>query len=714
MIKVQDYFNGNEITLYKYKITNLKNNQYLDLSISETNSIELEYYGIIRGQIENSSPIIKEMPNGETTTLLEYIEDFNFTSNDTVYDPLNPQEKGFYLFSFKSPDEIEYDVDNFYYINNGSSVLYDTESYETGNNLFEINFSNVKQLKNFDSNRIIFKKYSDSTQNVNVVEIKIPNSMLISDISFIGTKNSIDGKKIKNFSAQPILENNLKQSNLPNIYFYPRIINPIKVEGDSVYWFDSFNNYLRFVFDFASWKLDKAIFKKRIKNFTSNYEIQAKLDDLSEKFFKTLERCYYVTNSIMTSFAGFSDSEKNTFRETIYNGNNIKEYTDWQFKVFLDEADSLGNEDILMCFKTFIMMCSGFFQSSYCLKGGFTEEHKMFLPFYVTSLNISERTFLSFNLNSNFYVREKEANNPSSEVLKLSPKEFLNRHNIFKFGTNTITLPFLPNQISEVDISNSPLDFNTSQSLNFNFLLWAPSDIPYLNDYVKYKNLENNNVVAKKVEYISANLDGMFAPEFQRKIFERHVAGNTPIEKWKPDPIYVAYDSWFGTAKDERNWYFIKHKEFAEELKIHPLKDFYDLEEPLENWKVKNVIVKLNNPVCKLDRGGHGSKAQIRCEYTQVQFIYKTIWNLKQTDVRIYSPNFLYSNQGEYLQNNDIEEKELTMKLLFDSDFNLEKINLKSIYADSIKIKTNKDDDFREYKLSSASNPLNTTTKIYI
>ncbi|CRH45889.1 Uncharacterised protein [Chlamydia trachomatis] len=54
------------------------------------------------------------------------------------------------------------------------------------------------------------------------------------------------------------------------------------------------------------------------------------------------------------------------------------------------------------------------------------------------------------------------------------------------------------------------------------------------------------------------------------------------------------------------------------------------------------------------------------------------------------------------------------MKLLFDSDFNLEKINLKSIYADSIKIKTNKDDDFREYKLSSASNPLNTTTKIYI
>ncbi|CRH45890.1 Uncharacterised protein [Chlamydia trachomatis] len=95
----------------------------------------------------------------------------------------------------------------------------------------------------------------------------------------------------------------------------------------------------------------------------------------------------------------------------------------------------------------------------------------MFLPFYVTSLNISERTFLSFNLNSNFYVREKEANNPSSEVLKLSPKEFLNRHNIFKFGTNTITLPFLPNQISEVDISNSPLDFNTSQSLNFNFLL---------------------------------------------------------------------------------------------------------------------------------------------------------------------------------------------------------------------------------------------------
>lgn len=110
--------------------------------------------------------------------------------------------------------------------------------------------------------------------------------MLISDISFIGTKNSIDGKKIKNFSAQPILENNLKQSNLPNIYFYPRIINPIKVEGDSVYWFDSFNNYLRFVFDFASWKLDKAIFKKRIKNFTSNYEIQAKLDDLSEKFLK--------------------------------------------------------------------------------------------------------------------------------------------------------------------------------------------------------------------------------------------------------------------------------------------------------------------------------------------------------------------------------------------------------------------------------------------
>lgn len=714
MIKVQDYFNGNEITLYKYKITNLKNNQYLDLSISETNSIELEYYGIIRGQIENSSPIIKEMPNGETTTLLEYIEDFNFTSNDTVYDPLNPQEKGFYLFSFKSPDEIDYDVDNFYYINNGSSVLYDTESYEAGNNLFEINFSNVKQLKNFDSNRIIFKKYSDSIQNVNVVEIKIPNSMLISDISFIGTKNSIDGKKIKNFSAQPILENNLKQSNLPNIYFYPRIINPIKVEGDSVYWFDSFNNYLRFVFDFGSWKLDKATFKKRIKNFTNNYEIQAKLDHLSEEFFKTLERCYYVTNSIMTSFAGFSDSEKNTFRETIYNGNNIKEYTDWQFKVFLDEADSLGNEDILMCFKTFIMMCSGFFQSSYCLKGGFTEEHKMFLPFYVTSLNISERTFLSFNLNSNFYVREKETNNPSSEVLKLSPKEFLNRHNIFKFGTNTITLPFLPNQISEVDISNSPLDFNTSQSLNFNFLLWAPSDVPYLNDYVKYKKLENNNVIASKTEYISAKLQGVFAPDFQRRTFPQNANGNTPFESWKPDSIYVAYDSWFSTTLNQRNWYWVLYNAFPIEIRKSPYYSFYDLKQPIENWNVKNVHVRLNKPVCRKVRGYHGSKAQIECEYTEVEFMYKVTWIKKDTDIRIYSPNFLYSNQGEYLQNNDTEEKELTMKLLFDSDFNLEKINLKSIYADSIKIKTNKDHEFREYKLSSSSNPLNTTTKIYI
>ncbi len=704
MLRISEYLNGNFIDLYKYKVTNLKQDRYLDLSLVETNSIELEYVGKISGNLENSSPILKEFPNGENSILLEYIEDFSFNSNDAPYDPLNEEETSFYLFSFKNPKIINYDKDNFYYINNGSSVIYDTENYGEDNNLFQTNFSNVKSLKNFDTNRIVFKQKNEINQTINNISIKMPKTILLSDLSFFGTKTFGD-EKINNYMTKAIITNNLDDSNLDNVYFYPKVLNPIKVENENAYWFDSFNNYLRFIFNFEDKYINLETFKSALKRYINNQDINEKIENITTIFFETIERCYYVTKTIMTSFTGFTEQQKNSFKETIYNGSNVKEYTDWQLKLFFDEAEKIGNDDILMCFKTFVLMMSSILQSSYCLKGGFTEEHKLFLPFYIVSFELNTRKLVGFYLESNFY---KKVDN------KIVPKDFINRHNIFQFGTNTITLPFLPNQIQEVDISNSPLDFNTAQSLNFNFLLWSPSKKDNLSSTLKTLDIEKpKTTINTKIIELDFDLRGgraTYQKWAEKKYPKKLPNGQYKPDDWKPQPITINSSEWFNSKYELEDFDKLVDTQFKKEILRQVNKT---LEETPTNWDLltrDKIKVMLHNPHCFKNPRSN----EIICEFRRVKFTISWDYKIKDENLKYYKPNFLYSNVSEYLDISSEIEKEIELNLTFEQNFNLEKILIKSIFADSIKLKTNRDTDFKEYKLSSASNKLNTTTKIYI
>ncbi|SYV90140.1 Uncharacterised protein, partial [Metamycoplasma alkalescens] len=159
MIKLSDYVNSSgEVKLYRYKVVNLKFKEYLKFNTKTNDLIILEEDGFFSGFLNQSTFNLNEKVEDDRV-LFSYLETFNFYTNEKIIEPIFKKNNDFYLFSFKEKNDIDFNQDKFYYLDSNSNVEYDfsDDFYNAENYLFQVSFSNVKALKNYDVNKIEYR-----------------------------------------------------------------------------------------------------------------------------------------------------------------------------------------------------------------------------------------------------------------------------------------------------------------------------------------------------------------------------------------------------------------------------------------------------------------------------------------------------------------------------------------------------------------------------
>ena len=160
---------------------------------------------------------------------MSYTDSFTFSTNEDVFEPTKSITSDFYLFSLASPEKINFKEDQLYYVDNDSKINYDWSSEDEY--LFDVSFANVRSLKNFDNETILFKLKKDVIhKNTKIIVLKFPSSILINNIIFVGKKANK-----KHFSKWTIKN---------DVNFFPHFMQPIQVQKDYVQWLDATHKIL--------------------------------------------------------------------------------------------------------------------------------------------------------------------------------------------------------------------------------------------------------------------------------------------------------------------------------------------------------------------------------------------------------------------------------------------------------------------------------------
>ncbi|BDX52598.1 hypothetical protein JPM7_2050 [Metamycoplasma equirhinis] len=682
MIKLQNYVNSSgEIKLYKYKVLNLKFKEYLKFNIKTNDLIILEPLEEINGYVSQSSINLNEKPEDERI-LLSYVDGFTFSSNEKVFEPLVEHDNDFYLFAFKNREEIDLDTDDFYYIDSNSSVEYDfsDDSIDGENYLFQVNFSNVKQLKNYDFNKIEYKFVENiNKEYTNLVYLTVPSTICISDLVFKGRKIISDSQTENNVIANFKLKSD-------DVNLFPHLLHPINVQKEYAAWFDQtnlwFSLFKTYFFDkkYLDWA---AFYGALLKKMFSNEANISMMLNFNENII--LDKLIKVTEKLTSNFAGMSSKEKSDFKEETYNGNDPKQYCDFEIYNFLQNFQDEALKDYI---RLILLMMSKYIASSYCFKGGLTEEHELFLPFYLEKTLIKN----TWRIKSNYFYFDNEKNE------WLPKNNILDQHNIFKFHNKLINMPILPEKISEINISNSPLDFNTDKSHNFNYLIWNPSKSLSLNKYFLKLGISPSQ---KQVKLIEISWLTGAKPPHPRQRFKK-----LPWQK-------ILLKDYF---KDiQQSW-----ESFWEEIKKR-----LDVMAIINNPE-NEVDIKYTQDHAYMERIGYESKYN----YSTPNSHSSPGWSLKFTDEKMVIPfrvinnlneeqiinaEYLYKSQNDFKKtlNEEFEDKLTFCFQLLEKNFILEDITIKSIFANNIEIKI---DNYitKNYKLSFEDSKLLTETKLII
>jgi|GEM_PF-5050567 len=229
MLNLQNYLNSSgELKLYKYKIINLKNNEFLKLHSTQNDLIILEQVDEINGYLNNSVLNLNEKTDNEQI-LFNYFDTFTLSTNQNVFEPLQTMNKDFYLFALKNEDDIDFNKDEIYYIDSNSQVDYDfSDTNDDENYLYQITFSNVKQLKNYDLDTIEYKlkKYVNN-EFTKYIELEVEPSMLFSDLVFVGRRIKDNGEIENNVIPEIKIAN--------NVLMYPHLMHPMLAQKDYIY-----------------------------------------------------------------------------------------------------------------------------------------------------------------------------------------------------------------------------------------------------------------------------------------------------------------------------------------------------------------------------------------------------------------------------------------------------------------------------------------------
>ncbi|MDD7907220.1 hypothetical protein PUW87_01100 [Metamycoplasma hyosynoviae] len=692
MIKLSEYVDyEGEIKLYKYRITNLANG-YLKFHLKANDLIILDYESTVTGYIPQSTISIVEKPEDDKA-FYNFIDSFQFITNDIVYEPIVSSRNDFFLFSLKDKENIDFEKDELYFIDSSSSVDYDF-SPESNNEhyLYQIQFANIKQLKNYDIRKIEYKfKDEINLKPTKQIYLKVEPTILISDLVFKGRKVINNSNILHNY-----VPNYKIKTDITPIKFYPHLVHPINIQKEYDCWLDQTNIFFD-LFNTHFYNKDRIEWNTIYKNLILRYLQNIENEDLI-KFLELIDDCIGVTETISSGYKKIYKKtidvkDKETFQSKVYSGSDPKQFCDFNIYNFL-KFFSYDNPSITKTLETILLMLSKYIPSNWTFKGGLTQEHELYLPFYLET----SQTSGVWNIKSNFYIFNSQKN-------IWEPKDnLLSNHNIFSFHTKLIALPILPEKISEINISNTPLDFNTSNSHNFNYLMWNPSKASDIEKYFASLKPEKPNLeyIYKKVSW---KLDSK--PPHPRSRFDEQpdeeyypIYPNVPENtenRWKSWDDFWKLNSWRPEIKS-----ILENPEYKDYDKDYLARSIRIWR---ENFKTSYSPFNSNHGTQK------GWSLRFDAEWLVLTFKIKIDLNKYEFP----KPDFLYKNERDFLNtlNVDHREKLLICFEIEDDDFILEDITIKSIYANELDVEI-KDCMHKVYKLNYNESKTAGETKIII
>ncbi|MDC8920548.1 hypothetical protein PR253_02485 [Metamycoplasma hyosynoviae] len=692
MIKLSEYVDyEGEIKLYKYRIANLANG-YLKFHLKANDLIILDYESTITGYIPQSTISIVEKPEDDKA-FYNFIDSFQFITNDIVYEPIVSSRNDFFLFSLKDKENIDFEKDELYFIDSSSSVDYDF-SPESNNEhyLYQIQFANIKQLKNYDIRKIEYKfKDEINLKPTKQIYLKVEPTILISDLVFKGRKVINNSNILHNY-----VPNYKIKTDITPINFYPHLVHPINIQKEYDCWLDQTNIFFD-LFNTHFYNKDRIEWNTIYKNLILRYLQNIESKELKE-FLELIDDCIGVTETISSGYKKIYKKtidvkDKETFQSKVYSGSDPKQFCDFNIYNFL-KFFSYDNPSITKTLETILLMLSKYIPSNWTFKGGLTQEHELYLPFYLET----SQTSGVWNIKSNFYIFNSQKN-------IWEPKDnLLSNHNIFSFHTKLIALPILPEKISEINISNTPLDFNTSNSHNFNYLMWNPSKASDIEKYFASLKPEKPNLeyIYKKVSW---KLDS-------KPPHPRSRSGSKPAEEYYP--IYPNIPE--NTENRWKSWDdFWKLNSWRPEIKSileNPEYKDYDKDYLARSIRIWRENFKTSYSPFDSNHGGQsGWNLRFDAEWLILTFKIKIDLNKYEFP----KPDFLYKNERDFLNtlNVDHREKLLICFEIEDDDFILEDITIKSIYANELDVEI-KDCMHKVYKLNYNESKTAGETKIII
>ncbi|MDD1373916.1 hypothetical protein [Metamycoplasma hyosynoviae] len=692
MIKLSEYVDyEGEIKLYKYRITNLANG-YLKFHLKANDLIILDYESTVTGYIPQSTISIVEKPEDDKA-FYNFIDSFQFITNDIVYEPIVSSRNDFFLFSLKDKENIDFEKDELYFIDSSSSVDYDF-SPESNNEhyLYQIQFANIKQLKNYDIRKIEYKfKDEINLKPTKQIYLKVEPTILISDLVFKGRKVINNSNILHNY-----VPNYKIKADITPVKFYPHLVHPINVQKEYDCWLDQTNIFFD-LFNTHFYNKDRIEWNTIYKNLILRYLQNIESKELKE-FLNLINDCIGVTETIASGYKKIYDGgedikDKDAFQNRIYSGNDPKQFCDFKIFNFL-KFFSYDNPAITKTLETILLMFSEYIPSNWTFKGGLTQEHELYLPFYLET----SQTSGVWNIKSNFYIFNSQKN-------IWEPKDnLLSNHNIFSFHTKLIALPILPEKISEINISNTPLDFNTSNSHNFNYLMWNPSKSSDIEKYFASLKPEKPNLeyIYKKVSW---KLDTK-PPHPRSRFDEQPDEEYYPIYPNVPENAENRWKSW------DDFWKLNSWRPEIKSILENPEYKDYDKDYLARSIRIWRENFKTSYSPFNSNHGAQkGWSLCFDAEWLVLTFKIKIDLNKYEFP----KPDFLYKNERDFLNtlNVDHREKLLICFEIEDDDFILEDITIKSIYANELDVEI-KDCMHKVYKLNYNESKTAGETKIII
>lgn len=490
-LKPLNEFLDNSLNLRSYELYEVVGELVLRQENHRTQEIQIKYVRNIEALLVEKGMTLfeeelKNQNKNENAILINSTKIKNLSNLSIITNDENISFKENIVYLIKAYEDffiVDEIFKNYDFSDNDASFItkIDLTNFKKINSNVKFVFTEAKKLEdeiiveNQPTSRHV---YSDK------ITIRFPNSTLINQISVNGElslyKNGapLNLTTTKNF----ILES---ESNLTTL---PLILNPFYLsnnEHNKTLWLSRFHNFLYHI-NFWNWM------PYVLANNKIDIQRQILLDD-NTSFNLLLE---VVKNSDIqkNNFKGLSDVEITTLKNK-YGTLDMSKVNDYLIDVRLKELDKT---DILAAnrLRNVILALSSYILSSFSIKGGLNEEHKLALPFYFES----NGNLIDTKLKSEWFLFEDGTIKPNTK----HNDGVLNSNLVF-FNNEVIQFPTPPLQLQEVNVSNLPIEFNTSNSANLNYIWY--SFFNNESDITKYLLLQQEIKTTEKFENITFHLN---------------------------------------------------------------------------------------------------------------------------------------------------------------------------------------------------------------